>query len=235
MVETARVQYVFLDVVGFTKYRSAEDQSGVVATLNDVVTRAVQAMALPAKSIVLLPTGDGMAIALINVLGVDIHLRLALEILRLTIEHNSHTPGSMRRFEVRVGINENVDNIVLDINGRRNVAGAGVNMARRVMHEADAGQILVGQTVYDALRYREKYSLSFRAFTATAKHGATFPVYQFLSQDSPGLNVSVPSAFATQNTETLKYPKPPSAPHRTAPSTRVFSATRLQTERLPKR
>jgi len=207
MLETARVQYVFLDVVGFTSNRSVEAQSEVVATLNDVVTKALQAMAVPSERTVLLPTGDGIAIALIDVSGIDVHLRLALEILRLIAAHNSITSDAMRQFEIRIAINENIDNVLPDINGRRNVAGAGISMAQRIMDKADASQVLVGHAVYDVLRQRQRYFSSFRAFTATGKHGVTFSVYQYLSKDAPGLSVTVPSAFAAKKVEPAKLTK----------------------------
>lgn len=207
MVETARVQYVFLDVVGFTKNRSVEAQSEVVATLNDVVTRGVRSLKVPEEDTIFLPTGDGIAIAMIEVKGVDIHLRLALEILRLIDEHNSANSDAMRKFEVRIGINENIDNVLIDINDRRNVAGAGISMAQRIMDKADASQILVGSTVYEVLRQREQYFSNFRAFTAKGKHGVTFSVYQCLSKDSPGLSVTIPSVFAVKKIEPEKLTK----------------------------
>jgi len=207
MVETARVQYVFLDVVGFTKNRSVEAQSEVVATLNDVVTRGLRSLDVPEEDTVFLPTGDGIAIAMIEVRGFDIHLRLSLEILRLIDEHNSATSDAMRKFEVRIGINENIDNVLIDINGSRNVAGAGISMAQRIMDKADESQILVGSTVYEVLRQREQYFSSFRAFTAKGKHGVTFSVYQFLSTDSPGLSITVPSVFAVKKIEPEKLTK----------------------------
>jgi len=113
----------------------------------------------------------------------------------------------MRQFSVRIGINENIDNVLLDINGRKNVAGAGISMAQRIMDKADASQILVGHTVYDVLRQREKYFSSFRAFSATGKHGINFNVYQFLSKDSPGLNMDFPTAFAVKKSEPAKLTK----------------------------
>jgi len=207
MIEIARVQYVFLDVVGFTKNRSVEAQSEVVATLNDVVTRSLHSVNVAEEDTVFLATGDGIAIAMIEVRGFDIHLRLAVEILRLIDEHNSATSDAMRKFEVRIGINENIDNVLKDINGRRNVAGAGISMAQRIMDKADASQILVGSTVYEVLRQREQYFSSFRPFTAKGKHGVTFSVYQFLSADCPGLNVTVPSVFAVKNIEPKKLTK----------------------------
>jgi len=204
MVETARIQYVFLDVVGFTKNRTVEAQSKVVATLNDVVIRGLNSLNVPNEDTVLLPTGDGIAIAMLEVRGFDIHLRLALEILRLIDDHNSANSDTMTNFQVRIGINENIDNVLKDINNRRNVAGAGISMAQRIMDKADASQMLVGSTVYEVLRQREQYFYSFRAFTAKGKHGVTFPVYQFLSKDSPGLKTSVPSVFAEKKIEPEK-------------------------------
>ncbi len=161
MGETARVQYVFLDVVGFTRNRSVEAQSEVIRKLNNLVLTATKIIIKatkdnyiivdepPENNTIFIPTGDGIAIALIDVPGFDLHLQLALEILRLIASYNSGTTDPTRQFEVRIGINENIDNIVPDINGRRNVAGAGISMAQRIMDKADASQILVGQTVYE--------------------------------------------------------------------------------------
>lgn len=198
MSDTARIQYVFLDVVKFTQDRSVEAQADVVGYLNAIVTLSLQQLGLEAQSTILIPTGDGMAIALIAVSGVDLHLQLALRILAGVLEHNQTTEDARRRFEVRIGINENTDNIVTDINGRKNVAGMGISMAQRVMDQADGGQLLVGGVVYEALRQRERYMSNWKAFTGKGKHGITFPVYQFVSNDHPGLNIQTPSAFAVR-------------------------------------
>jgi len=207
VVETGRVQCVCLDIVGFTKNRSVEAQSDLVATLNNVVAKAIESLSISSPSAVLLPTGDGIVVALVDLAGVDIHLRLALEILRLVAVHNAAETDAMRRFEVRVGINENVDNLVVDINGRRNVAGAGISMAQRIMDKADGGQVLVGETVYEVLRQRESYLSSFRRFGAKGKHDIAFTVYQFLDKTAQGLNVAVPSAFASRVFEQPKLSK----------------------------
>lgn len=60
MVETARVQYIFLDVVGFTEKRSVEAQSDVIASINQVVTHALATSSVPSDDTILLPTGDGL-------------------------------------------------------------------------------------------------------------------------------------------------------------------------------
>lgn len=49
-----------------------------------------------------------------------------------------------------------MNNIVFDINGHRNVAGAGVNLAQRIMSPADETQVLMGQPVYEVLMHRER-------------------------------------------------------------------------------
>lgn len=198
---------VFLDIVGYTKNRSVEAQSDLVGTLNHVVTRAMDALTVAEPNVVLLPTGDGIAIAMIDIAGVDVHLRLALEILRLVAERNAAETDAMRRFEVRIGINENIDNLVTDINGRRNVAGAGISTAQRIMDKADGGQVLVGQTVYEVLRQRESYLSSFRKFRTSGKHEFEFDVYQFVAKEAHGLNVAVPSAFARPGFERPKLTK----------------------------
>lgn len=100
----------------------------------------------------------------------------------------------MRQFSVRIGINENVDNKVTDINGQQNVAGAGINMAQRIMSAADGNQIMVGETVYETLRHREKYMKSFKNFRVAAKHGVVLDVHQFIA-DYPYLDIQIPSQF----------------------------------------
>lgn len=204
VIQTARVQYVFLDIVGFTRNRSVEAQSELVAVLNTMVSKSVASLAVPPENTVFIPTGDGMAIAMIDVPGVDTHLNLALDILGSVANHNRAASDPMRRFEVRIGINENIDNVVDDINGRRNVAGAGISMSQRIMDQADGGNVLVGATVYETLCQRERYMSSFRAFTAKGKHGITFTVYQFLSKEVQGLNVAVPSLFVAKKRELAK-------------------------------
>ncbi|MBU1708195.1 hypothetical protein KKB28_09845, partial [bacterium] len=111
-------------------------------------------------------------------------------------QHNETTQDSMRKFDIRIGINENVDNIITDINGRQNVAGAGINMAQRVMSCADARQLLVGQMVFETFANRERYMHAFRSYHAHIKHGLVIPVHQFIEEGHDGLSHEVPNAFA---------------------------------------
>src|SRR5262245_44600004 len=90
------VKYVFLDVVGFTYNRSVETQSDIVRSLNAIVKASIQANSIPEENQILIPTGDGICVALLNLdrLTVvespyDVHLRIALDILARLDEYNN--------------------------------------------------------------------------------------------------------------------------------------------------
>jgi len=194
------VKYIFLDIVDFTKNRSIEAQSDIVKTLNNVVSIALKKNEAIKERRILLPTGDGMCIALFPSLfdeskAYDIHLNIALDILAGVAAYNVEAKDKSRIFEVRVGLNENTDNIIIDINDNQNVAGRGVNMAQRTMSKADGGQILIGEATYQTLCERERYLDLFRSYATTTKHGDSFQVYQFIPKDHKGLNTDVPNAF----------------------------------------
>ena len=211
---TSYVKYIFLDVVGFTKDRSVEAQAYIIDLLNHNVSRAIANLVIDYDKLILLPTGDGLCIALLEVsTPFDIHLLLAKEIISYIDQARNVALDPSRDFQVRIGINENVDNIVQDINGRRNVAGMGINMAQRIMNCADGGQILVGQMVYETLSGREKYIKSFREFKAVGKHDIHLSVFQYLDSNTPGLNIDVPYAFVV----------PTVSEDKTVPSTFVHS------------
>jgi len=197
---TAPAKYLFIDIVGFTHERSVEAQSDIIGMLNKLVRGSLSYFKIAEKVTVLLPTGDGMCIALLNVdTPYDIHMLIALEILRRIEKGNEATKDQMRRFEVRIGINANTDNVVVDINGKRNLAGSGINIAQRVMSTGDGGQIMVSQVVYETLSSREKYMGNFRPYSTTVKHGVELPVYQFAGSGHLGLNTRTPIAFQGNN------------------------------------
>ncbi len=191
-------KYVFLDVVQFSK-RSAEAQSDIVRQLNVIVGHAISTHEVKREDCILIPTGDGMCIALIShELRYDIHIQLALSVIEELTVFNSAVTNETRQFQVRIGINQNTDILVKDINDRLNVAGAGINMAARIMDKADGNQILTSRTVFDELQPSEKYMDKFREFHATAKHGIRFSVYQLRGEEFAGLNSETPSEFVKE-------------------------------------
>jgi class 3 adenylate cyclase len=201
-------KYVFLDVVQFST-KSAEAQSDVVCNLNTIVRGSLAELRIEEEYTLLLPTGDGMCIALISsTLTYDMHMRMALVILKSIDEFNkTDSIPESRRFQIRIGLNQNTDILIKDINDRPNIAGAGINLASRVMDKADGGQILVSQTVYDELQPSEVYSAKFHRFDAIGKHDQKFPVFQYVGTPYPGLSLSTPSEFAKSTEQPKLRPK----------------------------
>jgi hypothetical protein len=202
------VKYVFLDVVAYTK-RTIELQCDITKALNGIVKSTINRYEIGDDSVIYIPTGDGICIALVDVtLPYDIHVKVALEILRKIWVYNKPQGNNMRKFEVRIGINQCDDNLLEDINGRRNVAGAGINNARRIMDLADGNQILVSRSVYDTLHQRKQYSGAFsNRFAKTVKHGVILEVYQLIRANVAGLNVNPPSSFVITPTPEPKLTK----------------------------
>lgn len=188
---TKLIQYIYLDVVDFTRDRSVEAQSDIVRDLN----QAVKAAFAQEGEVIFLPSGDGMGIALLDAADYDQHLISALAILKSVADTNDTIKDPMRKFAVRVGVNQNVDNIITDINGNKNVAGAGINEAQRVMNVAGASQLLVGHQVYETAKHRERYMKSFRSYAADVKHGVRLSVHQFIESGHTGLSTDEPPQF----------------------------------------
>jgi hypothetical protein len=132
-------------------------------------------------------------------------MQIALRILTTLDVYNAAITDSVRQFQIRIGINQHPDIIVTDINDRKNIAGAGINNASRIMGKADGNQILVSRAVFDDLQPSEKYKDSFQPYTATAKHNLLLQLYQFIGKGHSGLNTDVPSAWKKHLTLVVAY------------------------------
>jgi class 3 adenylate cyclase len=194
----APIKYVYVDIVDFTKNRSVEAQCEIVGKLNAFFKRAMELEYGSRDEYIFIPTGDGICLALREGRSwdYDAPMKIALSLLECIHNHNASVFVEMRKFAVRIGINENLDNLITDINGKPNVAGLGVNMAQRIMSSADGNQILVGPNVYERLRGREKYMQLFREFQVAVKHDEQIRVYQYINEQAKGLNNDIPKSFA---------------------------------------
>ena len=194
---TAEAKYVAVDVVGYSRGRSVEAQADIIAALNAVVGSAVARLGVEEESVVYIPTGDGLYVALLDLpRPYDVHVRLALAVLESLAGYNAGQVDARRRFELRVAVNEGVDTLVTDINGRRNIAGDGVTLAARILDAADGGTVLLGERVHQRLRAHEAYCESFRSFDLTVKHGLELKVYQLVGTGLPYVNEEIPCALA---------------------------------------
>ena len=115
---------------------------------------------------------------------------------------------SYPRIQVRMGVHSGPVNGVIDVNDRSNLAGAGINMAQRVMDCGDAGHILVSRHVAEDLEeYRHWRPCLHDLGECEVKHGARVHVFN-LYTDSVG-NPDVPEKFRQPNG---KGQTPPVAP-----------------------
>jgi class 3 adenylate cyclase len=194
LAETVNAKYVFVDIVGYSRGRTIEAQSSIIETLNAVIREALAASGIPTDRVLLLPTGDGVGIALIDwQKPYDVDVLLALALLKRIEERNSAESEQQRRFKIRIGVNENIDNLVTDVNGNRNVTGAGINTAQRIMNAGDGGNVLVGPTVAERLMQRDQYQGKLREIKFTVKHGLDLRVCQLVDASIPYLNSFEPA------------------------------------------
>ncbi|PIN73621.1 hypothetical protein COV20_05350 [Candidatus Woesearchaeota archaeon CG10_big_fil_rev_8_21_14_0_10_45_16] len=195
-IKTVLAKYVFLDIISYSYKRTVEAQTDIIAVMNDIVRKTLKNLKIPDTKRILLPTGDGICIALLNINEpYDIHLEVALSILKGIYEHNNSEEDPMRQFNVRIGVNENTDNQVIDVNGNNNIAGAGINEAQRIMDQGEKAMIFVGRTVHSHLAQREKYQGKFRKYDAVIKHNLKLEVYQLIDSELLYLNSDQPKAL----------------------------------------
>ena len=192
---TSRIKYIYLDVVGFTHNRTVEAQVQIVSALSDIVKGSL-AKSFPELDVIYIPIGDGICICLLDSKLYNDYIIIAEEIIRrINAVYNPRVKQSLQ-FQVRIGINENVDNIITDINDNRNVCGSGVNDAQRIMNFGDSNHILVGRSVADSLMPREKYSEAFCRYIGKTKHDTSIEIYQYIGGIVADLNRHPPRAFA---------------------------------------
>ena len=131
---------LFVDIVGYSKLL-IEEQKERLRQLTEIVLATAQVGESTNEQLVRLPTGDGMALVFRN--SSEEPVRCAIEIAQTLKSH----PEVL----VRMGIHSGPVSEVTDVNGRTNIAGAGINMAQRVMDCGDAGHILLSRHVAEDL------------------------------------------------------------------------------------
>src|SRR5438132_10176357 len=153
---------LFIDIVGYSKLLINE-QSEQLRTLKEIVRGTEQFRLAQAEGKLLrLPTGDGGALVFRT--SPEAPVLCALEISKALKNHPE--------LRVRMGIHSGPVNEVTDLNEQANIAGAGVNIAQRVMGCGDAGHILVSKHVADDLEdYEHWRRLLHELGPSEMKHG----------------------------------------------------------------
>jgi TolB-like protein/class 3 adenylate cyclase/Tfp pilus assembly protein PilF len=177
---------LFIDIVGYSKL-SVNEQHAAVEELNQIVRRSEQFQRAEAASRLLkIPTGDGMALVFYT--SPEAPAQCAVEMSRALKEHP--------RLQLRMGIHSGPVSGVVDVNERANLAGAGINVAQRVMDCGDAGHILLSKHVAEDLEEYERWlPLLHDLGACEVKHGMRVSVVN-LYDDQFG-NAKLPRRFET--------------------------------------
>ncbi len=169
--KTIMCSVLFLDIVEYSK-KSVAGQISLKDRFNSYLSAAIRDV--PMTDRIILDTGDGAAI---NFLGdVEDALKAALGLRESLLNEE---PDVEHPLLVRMGVNLGPVRLVRDINGQPNIVGDGINVAQRVMGFADAAQILVSRSYYDAVsRLSPQYAGMFHyQGSRTDKHVREHEVY----------------------------------------------------------
>src|SRR5438874_7465456 len=181
-LEVAHV--LFIDIVGYSKL-SINEQQAVVEELTTIVRGSDQYhKAEAAGRLIKIPSGDGMALVFYT--SQEAPTQCAVEISRLLKEHP--------RLQLRMGVHSGPVSGVIDVNDHANLAGAGLNIAQRVMDCGDAGHILISKHVAEDLEEYEKWRPLLHDLGACeVKHGMRVTIVN-LYADQMG-NPQLPKKF----------------------------------------
>src|SRR5438477_8560644 len=165
---------LFIDIVGYSKLLINE-QSDQIQKLKEIVRRTEQFRLANAEGKLLrLPTGDGSALVFRN--NPEAPLLCALQIAKDLKGH--------LELQVRMGIHSGPVNEVTDLNEQANIAGAGINIAQRVMDCGDAGHILLSRHVADDLKHYARWRPYLHEIgECKVKHGEIIPLVNFYTEE----------------------------------------------------
>src|SRR5436189_1144149 len=165
---------LFIDIVGYSKL-SINEQHAAVEELNQVVRSSEQFQkAEAANRLLKIPTGDGTAVVFYT--SPDAPAQCAVEITRALKEEP--------RLQLRMGIHSGPVSGVVDVNERANVAGAGINLAQRMMDCGDAGHILLSKHVAEDLEEYDRWRPLLHDLGACeVKHGVRVGVTNLYSDE----------------------------------------------------
>src|SRR5438105_3537566 len=138
---------LFIDIVGYSKLLITE-QSEQLRMLKEIVRGTEQfRLAESEGKLLRLPTGDGGALVFRT--SPEAPVRCAVEISK-ELKHHPE-------IRVRMGIHSGPVNEITDLNEQANIAGAGINIAQRVMDCGDAGHILLSKHVAEDLEEYDQW------------------------------------------------------------------------------
>jgi len=180
-----------MDVVEYSTLLITE-QTRVMGELTSIVKNTERFRRGESEGkLVRIPTGDGMALVFFD--DPQAPIECAMEIAAALKSHPE--------IRLRMGIHSGPVNAVVDVSDRANVAGAGIDMAQRVMDCGDAGHILLSKRVADDLAPFPRWNSHLHNLgDCEVKHGRKISLVNFYT-DTVG-NPQTPKKCA------LAKPKP---------------------------
>ena len=165
---------LFIDIVGYSKLLITE-QSNQIQTLKEIVCGTEQVrLAEAERKLLRLPTGDGGALVFRT--SPEAPVLCAMEISKALKNHPE--------IHVRMGIHSGPVNEVTDLNEHANIAGAGINIAQRVMDCGDAGHILLSRHVADDLKHYARWRPYLHEIGEyKVKHGEIISLVNFYTEE----------------------------------------------------
>src|SRR5881296_3081652 len=138
---------LFMDMVGYSRLL-LDEQRQFQEQLTEIVRDTEQVrIAKEAGKLIRLPVGDGMALVFFD--SPEAPVRCAMEISKKLKQYP--------QLRLRMGIHSGPIDEVRDVNDQTNVAGAGINLARRVMDWGDGGHILLSKRVAEDLAHSRQW------------------------------------------------------------------------------
>src|ERR1044071_8345111 len=185
--ESVRLQIghvLFMDLVAYST-QLLDEQRQYQEQLTEIVRGSEQVRsAKETGKLIRLPVGDGMALVFFD--SPEAPVRCAMEVSKKLKEYP--------QLKLRMGIHSGPINEVLDVNDRTNVAGAGINLARRVRDCGDGGHILLSNRVAEDLAHSRHWGPYLHDLGECAvKHGVSIFLVNFYG-DGVG-NSALPKAI----------------------------------------
>src|SRR5262249_2536058 len=195
---------LFIDIVGYSKLLITE-QSEQMQKLREIVRGTEQFRLAEAEGKLLrLPTGDGGALVFRT--SSEAPVLCALEISKEVKKHPE--------LRVRMGIHSGPVNEITDLNEQANIAGAGINVAQRIMDCGDAGHILLSKHVADDLdQYPQWRSHLHDLGECEVKHGDKILLVNFYTDEvgNPQLPQKLDRAQQQQAATAIARPPAPTS------------------------
>src|SRR3989475_9035660 len=183
-IELEIAYILFIDSVGYSKLVTAE-QRRLLELLNQIVRDSEHFRAAVAKHrLITVPTGDGMALVFYNT--PEAPVECAFEVSSAASEHPE--------LQLRMGIHSGPVSGVVDVSGRSNIAGAGINLAQRVIDCGESGHVLVSKHMAEDLEQYGHWKRHLHDLgECEVKHGVRVAVVNLYTEDFG--NPEVPQKF----------------------------------------